>query len=142
MRSWRLVAARGGSWRLVAARGVDLVGRQVVLIVSDPWDLASPDGSVRFASDIARALTYADGAEEERLLLSLEAPIEWREGTFRFLVARGRGGRGIAEDLVAGRSAECTFIGQPAERAGGVEPCDMSWWRGGLAGAATLELRP
>lgn len=114
------------------------VGRRVQLVVSDPWDLVAPDGSVRFDATVMCAATYSNGAEEERLVIRLLNPTVWHEQTIEFFVARERHGRGLVDDLALGQAVECALIAIEAGRAHSSDPFDTSWWRGGLAANASL----
>ena len=114
-------------------------GSRVQLTVSDPWDLVAPDGSVRLSATVIGASTYAAGGEEERLVLRLDSPVTWRGHMYEFFVLEERHGHGIADDLRLGLPVECSITAIDRDRAEGPEPFDTSWWRGGLAGNATLQ---
>jgi hypothetical protein len=118
----------------------DCVGRRVTLIVSDPWEVARPDGTVSWATRVVKMSRYDEGADQEVVLLELNGPMEWRGERYRFVVARERHGHGFVTDLIRGDPIECRFIGQPDGRAQSDEALDTSWWRGGLAGRGTIQL--
>jgi len=121
----------------------DPVDLRVALVVADPWELSRDPGTPpRFARVAAASADPGPTGAAERLLLELEEPIEWRGTSFRFVVVQRRGGTQPMDDLVAGRSVECNFIGQPDERVRGGDPLDTSSWRGGLAGSATVRADP
>jgi hypothetical protein len=108
----------------------------VFVVISEPFELAQAksDSPRRAVVDAVSS----DDREVESALLRMDEPVEWHGTTFRYLVVNRRDGTSIAADLAGGGSIECSFIGQPDERAAGSNPCDTSWWRGGLAGRATL----
>jgi hypothetical protein len=117
----------------------DLIGLSVDVVVSDPWDFATPDGSVRFPARIARAETFAAGADEERLLIELDDPFVWQGNSYRFFAASERSGHGLTEDLIHGRSVDASLVAISNERVSSPDALDVSGWRGGLAARATLE---
>ena len=122
-------------------RNVELTGLAVDVVVSDPWDLTSPEGSVRFPARVMKAATHALGASEERLLLRFREAVKWHGGSYRFFVARHRRGLGLEDDLLAGRPVECSLVAVSEEHAASTDPLDTTWWRGGLAVLATLVAR-
>ena len=125
----------------MVARGGELVGLHVDVVVSDPWELTASDGSVRFPARVVQAMTFASGADEERVVIEFRDPVEWHGDSFRFFVAQHRHRAGLAEELVRGRSVECGLTAVSEERASSPDPFDVSWWRGGLAVVATVEPR-
>jgi hypothetical protein len=118
---------------------VELVGLAVDVVVGDPWDFTSLNGSVRFPARVTNAATYASGADEERLVIAFLEEVAWHSNCYRFFVARHRHGHGLADDLLSGRDVECSLVPVPKERLSSSDPFDTSWWRGGLALGATLE---
>ena len=108
----------------------------ISLVISEPWELARTTTDPPRHAVVERVSTGV--SEVESGLVQVADPIEWRDGSFRYLVVVRRDGTTIAADLSSGVSIECSFIGQPDERATGSAPLDTSWWRGGLAGTATL----
>jgi hypothetical protein len=66
--------------------------------------------------------------------------LRWGDDQFRFLVASERHGHGMVDDLLAGRSVECGFIGVSDEQASGASPWGSDRWRGGLAGIGRLTI--
>jgi hypothetical protein len=119
-----------------------LAGLPIDLVVNEPWDLTAADGSVRFQATVAKALTYGEGADEERLLVELIDPVNWHGRTFRFFVARHRHGHGLVDDVSRGRAVECSLIAVPDDQANSADPFDTSQWRGGLSARATIEPKP
>jgi hypothetical protein len=123
---------------MAASPSEPLVGLEVQLIASDPWDFVAADGSVRFHATVIRAATFRGGADEERLVLALSEPVEWQGQAIEFFTARERHGHGMVDDLSLSQPLECALIAVTKERAHGPEPFDTTWWRGGLAVNATL----
>ena len=112
------------------------VSVRVSLVISEPWELASEGAD---SHRLARLAATDDGdGDGHRALVELVEPVVWRGRTFRYLVVKRRDGTSIASDLTAGASIECSFIGQPDDRAHGADPLDMTWWRGGLAGRVSV----
>lgn len=113
-------------------------GQRVQLVASDPWDFVAADGSTRFEAILLGAATYRNGADEERLVLQLLAPVSWHDLMIEFFVARERHGHGIADELLLGQPMECALVAVDRQRAHGFDPFDTSWWRGGLGVNATV----
>jgi len=114
-----------------------IIGLPVVVIVNDPRDLTTTDGSVRIDARITAASTFASGADEERLLIELRQPVEWHGNSYGYCVARHR--HGLVDDLARGCSAECSLVAVTREQATSAGSLDTAGWRGGLAARATLE---
>lgn len=117
----------------------ELVGLAIDLVVNEPWDLTSSDGSVRFAGIIAKAVTFASGADDERLLIRLLKEAEWRGNSYGSFVASHRHNHGFADDLLRGYPVECSLVAVSEEAVLSSDPVDTSDWRGGLAIRATIE---
>jgi hypothetical protein len=111
---------------------------RVVLTASEPWDFVAADGSVSFRGLIVVAATFATGAEEERVVVRLDEPVTWHGQFYEFFVIRERHGHGISDDLRMGLPIECSLTAVDRDRLVAADPFDTSWWRGGLAGIATL----
>jgi len=119
----------------------ELVGLKVDVVVNDPWDLTASDGSVRHAAKVSKAMTFAVGADEERLLIEFRDLAAWHGHSYRFFVARHRHGYGLADDLLRGYPVECSLVAVSDEQSSSPEVLNVTGWRGGLAARATLEPR-
>jgi hypothetical protein len=117
----------------------ELVGQRVDMVVSDPWELTTPDGSNIFPASVRLAETFASGAVEERLLIELRTPVSWRGETYRYFSVSERNGHGLVDDLRRGRSVECRAIAVAGDGPPTAEMLDTSDWRGGLAANATVQ---
>jgi hypothetical protein len=108
----------------------------VVVDIAEPWELAHAGGEVRRRAWV-EAIAPLD-RKISKALIRLTQPLEWRGSTFQYLVVTSRNRGAIETDLAGDVPVECSFVGQPDERATGADRFDTSWWRGGLAGTATL----
>jgi hypothetical protein len=91
--------------------------------------------------EIINVDAHADGAECERVLVRLQTPVIWHDRHFRHVVVQDRHGRGIVDELLAGRPVECSALGVTDEQATGESPWGADKWRGGLAAIGHLTVR-
>lgn len=114
-----------------------LVGTQVEVTVSDPWEFGTQHGTGPFAATVLRAGRGETG--QEALLLRLRAPLAYRGVNCEYLVASPRHTSGSLSALTAGGGAvSCGFTVIGEERAAAPDPLDLSWWRGGVGLIGTL----
>lgn len=115
-----------------------LQGCPVELIISDPWELVDASGDNAFSGQISQVAAYAEGAENERALLVLDAPVTWKGKQYRYLVASARDGHGMVDDLLGRHPVDCSVIGVPDSDVADTPTWGAEKWRGGLAATARL----
>ena len=106
------------------------------VLIHEPWELAPNPGDDRRSAQLKYERSR-DDAEGLSMLIELDAPVEWRGRQYWFLVAQIRSSSKATNEFAAAQ-VECTFIGEPPERVNAEDRLDVSWWRGGLAGRATV----
>jgi hypothetical protein len=111
-----------------------LVGRHGALVVSDPWEFGTENGTGPFSFEIVRVGDPAKPAERDSILIRLIEPVHFRSATWVFFTASPRHEGTSLADLSAGRDVGWNLTGVPADRL--PSPFDLSWWRGG--GAALI----
>jgi len=105
----------------------DLAGNAIEIVVSDPWDFVTDNGSGPFAGVV-------DRVEGECLLIRLERAIEHGGQPFEHLVVSPRSTcDDLAELSVTGRSINCNLVGVSGEAARSDHAGDLSTWRSDLA---------
>jgi hypothetical protein len=111
-----------------------LEGKDICLILIDPWDLVSDVGSGPF-----RAHVIQDEPSGKFLLLELKVPFLYNAIDCRYFVAQVRHEDTDLSALIAGSTVACNLTRIPPERVGqrGTN-FDLSWWRGGLRAVADL----
>jgi hypothetical protein len=112
----------------------ELVGKRGVLVVSDPWEFGTENGTGPFPFEIVRVGDPAKPDERDSVLIRLLEPIRFRSTTWEFFAASPRHVGASIADLSAGRDIGWNLTGIPADRL--ASPFDLSWWRGG--GAALI----
>lgn len=118
-----------------------LLKEHLILLVSEPWDFVTDDGQARFEVTVEGVGSYGSSTEPERLLLRLAGAVTWHRQHITHLVAAGRHGYGIVDELLAGRSVDCNLIAISSDRATSRSPFDVSDWRGGLGAIGALVLK-
>ena len=116
-----------------------LEGADVLIVVSEPWDLVSSDGSSRLSAKTWRVASFASGAVDEALVFRLVGPVSWRGRDYEYFLAKERHGRGLVDDFLLQLPIDCSLIAIDRSRAEGPEPFDDTWWRGGLAATALIQ---
>ena len=80
------------------------------IIVSDPWELATPVGSPGLRVVLLRRQP-ADGGDKERVLGRLLDPLRWKDATVGHVVIEARRGDPLLADLEAGGAVSCNRPG-------------------------------
>jgi hypothetical protein len=74
------------------------------------------------------------GAKESTIALKLSAPVHLLNGTeCGHLVASARHANTSLDDILSGKPAPCALTLVPLDKFDPLNPCDVSWWRGGGA---------
>ena len=115
------------------ASSTSLLGRRVKLVVSDPWDFVTDNGSGPFEGEVVQEISDA-------ILVKLDTSIEDKGETYEFLVVSTRHAAEELSLVLGGNEVSCNATAISNERAQGPTPCDLSWWRGGLAVLAALSV--
>ncbi len=116
----------------------NLVGIEVIIVVSDPWEFLTEHGTGPFIATVIQigADQYVPG--KKAILLQLKNPLIYNGLTCEYFIASPRlEGRNITA-LATGGEVYCGLTRIPADRAISSDPFDLSWWRGGVALVATL----
>lgn len=80
------------------------------------------------------------GVKESTVSLKLAAPVHTPSGTeCRHMVVSARHENTSLEDILSGKPVLCALTLIPLGKFDPLNPCDVSWWRGG--GAATGDIR-
>jgi hypothetical protein len=107
---------------------IALTGKRLRIVGVDP------DIFEEFTSATVRAV------RAEMLLLEFAVPIDHEGRVYPFAVTAPRTPGDTVERLVREKSVRCLLTCIPQDRFESEDPFDLSWWRGGLAGAADLRL--
>jgi len=110
-----------------------LLNRELLLEVSEPWELAAEPGDAA-----RRAVVKATDHDVERgrLLLEVDIPFDYRGVRYRLFTATARYEGSLASLLREHGRAVANLYGIPGDEI----PSDpfADWWRGGLGMIATL----
>lgn len=80
------------------------------------------------------------GAAESTVSLKLPAPLRLPNGTeCGHMVASARHENTSLDDLLSGKPVLCALTLVPRDKFDPLNPCDVSWWRGG--GAVIVDIR-
>lgn len=112
----------------------ELVGKRGVLVVSDPWDFGTENGTGPFPFKIVQVGDPQKPDQRDSVLIRLLTPVQHRSKFWEFFTAAPRHVEASLADLSAGREVGWNLTGIPVQRL--VAPFDLSWWRGG--GAALI----
>jgi hypothetical protein len=110
----------------------------IKIIVSDPWDFVTAEGSGPFRAQIIKTTKEESG--RLRALIKLDTPIMFDKLTYEYLVAENRHLQHPLDEIVSGTKIPCSLTVTSPERAKSSNPTDLSWWRGGGTLTATIEL--
>lgn len=103
-----------------------LVHREVLITVSETWDFVSACGSGPFVAQIV-----ASGRSS--VLLRLDQPPVYQGVICEYFVAGPRTNGAAWSRFANGEPLFCALTLIPPQRANSAMPCDLSWWRGGIA---------
>jgi hypothetical protein len=112
--------------------GVSLIGRELKLDVSDPWELAAQPGDPGLHATVVKEKHAAPDGEGESLLLELASPIQYQGVEYAAVVATARRAEPLIDSLREGRPCEASVYGIPPTNPPD-DPLSVGWWRGGLA---------
>ena len=118
-----------------------LVGSQVDILVSDPWDFVTEHGAGPFK---AQVLQVNDSRPEEQgLLVQLEQPLIDKGVRLEYFVVSPRHADSDLASLARGQILTAAVNHIPPDRLDPT-PFDLSWWRGGvyLIGSVTRPQSP
>lgn len=110
-----------------------LAGTAVRLVVSDPWDFVTKNGSGPFEGRIERLCPNS-------FLVHLNSSVMNGNRSFQYFIASPRYEKDVVVDLLKAATLHCNLVAIPDDRAHSGNPCDLSWWRGGLSLIGTVSL--
>jgi hypothetical protein len=116
-----------------------LIGMNVNLIVSDPWEFGGEHGTGPFSGRILQVASESSGDEDASVLFRLDDPPTFRGERYEYLIGTPRLEKDKLENLVSGARVNFNFIRISEDKASSVAPFDLSAWRGGGALIGTLE---
>lgn len=117
-----------------------LLGRRVVIVTSEPWELVDERGMNYFAGTIVAVTPFSSEVERETVLVDLAEVMTWRSVNYESILLGARHGEGLLDALSESDAVECNLIGISAEGRKRPDVLAMSGWRGGLAGVASVRL--
>jgi hypothetical protein len=117
----------------------ELVGKKLDIVLVDPWDFVTANGSGPFIADVVRS-GHEKSTGVEALLLGLASSLKYKTEEYKCFVATTRHEGVTFPQLLSGIQVGCNLTGIPVERAHSANPLDLSWWRGGAAAIVDLRL--
>ena len=118
----------------------EFTGAKVKLVLVDPWDFVTVNGSGPFTADVVQT-GNDEATHTTALLLELNRPLSYKGQEYKFFIASTRHQDTALEQLHSGKQVGCNITGIPAERVKSANPFDLSWWRGGAAAIADVSLQ-
>ncbi len=115
-----------------------LSGTNVLIKLSDPWDLGESFGWEPVPAVIVAARKDEGGGA---LLMRIDRPFVYKDVRCEYFVARPRYDGTTVDSLTTGGSILCGITRVPVDRLEADDPFDLSWWRGGVAGIGEVEPR-
>ncbi len=113
-----------------------LTGKRIEIVVSDPWDFVTDNGSGPFAAVVERV-------EGDAILIRLDSVVTSGGQAFEFFVVTPRSESDDLADLgLAGRTVNCNLAAISDDAARSEHPCDLGSWRGGLGLLGSIEAVP
>lgn len=117
-----------------------LIGRGVVLVVSDPWELVDEHGNNWFEGAIAATHPCSADVDHETILIDLTQPVTWRSVNYGSVLLRARHRRGLVDALSESEPVDCKLIGISGVERERPDGLDMNDWRGGLSASVSVVL--
>ena len=117
----------------------DLVGKKLDVVLIDPWDFVTTNGSGPFIANVIR-FGHDKSTGVECLVLELALPLNYKTEEFGYFMATIRHEGRTFQQVLSDARIACNLTGIPTERLLGDDLLDMSWWRGGVAVIADLSL--
>ena len=118
----------------------ELVGKKLDIVLVDPWDFVTTNGSGPFIAEVVRS-GHEKSTGIESLLLGLALSLKYKTEEFKYFIATTRHEGKTLQQLLSGAQIGCNLTGVPTERLQSGNPFDMSWWRGGAAAISDLSLQ-
>ncbi|MCX6013532.1 MAG: hypothetical protein NTV30_09030 [Chloroflexi bacterium] len=110
----------------------------IIIIVSDPWDFVTKNGSGPFRACILTS--NKDESDRLRALIKMDIPIIYNNLRYEYLIAESRYYQPAIDEIINGGKIPCSLTVIPYEKATSQSPTDLSWWRGGGNLRATIEI--
>jgi hypothetical protein len=119
-----------------------LIGKFVLMTISDPWKFGEVHGSGPFRAQVVDVAAIEHAAGGRALLLRLPTPL-WFEGNVcEHLIAAPRSADGGLDKLGGGESIPCSFVSISPQGAKSPRPFDLSWWNGWGALSGVIQAAP
>jgi hypothetical protein len=109
------------------------IGRSIRLIVTDPWEFESHNGTSRVEGVVRRA-------NDEAVLIETRSAVKDGVSEYGYVLCSVRHESDSVSKIVIGDVVPCNGIGVPDEHLEQAEALDGSWWRGGCALIGAMEL--
>lgn len=109
-----------------------LIGTDVGVLVSDPWEFCSAHGNGPFGANVVDVGSNEWEPGTDALLIRLKSPVAYRGTQCEFFIVSARHQGADLAAVASGGSVLCSFTQVPAQRARSATPFDLSWWRGGI----------
>ncbi len=118
----------------------EFTGAKVKLVLVDPWDFVTMNGSGPFTADVVQ-VGQDQPTGKTALLLELRSPLKYKNEEYKHFIASTRHEGASLEQMFSGTQVGCNLTGVPLERLKNENPFDLSWWRGGAAAIADVSLQ-
>jgi hypothetical protein len=116
----------------------NLVGMEVAIVVSDPWEFGTVHGTGPFFATVLQIGPNEWNPRTDAILLRLESPLIYKGVTCEYFVACPRVEGGDVNALATDAEVDCALTQTPSDRAHSPTPFDLSWWRGGIGLTGTV----
>lgn len=115
-----------------------LVGMEVMIIVSDPWDFGTVHGTGPFFGEVLQTGPGHNRPGKLAILFRLKTPLLYQGTSCEYFVASPRHEGEDIQSLGQGKEVSCALTMIPPRQATVLNPFDLSWWRGGIGLIGTL----
>lgn len=118
-------------------------GMSIEIIVSDPWDFVTVNGSGPFLGKILETGTIqptSSWGSSSSLFIKLDKILVFRGVVYEFIIASPRYKENEIESLIEGKIIDCAMIRIPKEKVTSISLFDLNWWRGGHGLQGTIRL--
>jgi len=119
----------------------NLIGSDIELIVSDPWEFCSVHGTGPFLAKVTKVGRDSQIPTKEAIQIRFSTPLPYKGMLCEYFITSPRLESGDLGDLVYDREVFCSLTAISADRANSPDPFDLSWWRGGIGLIGTMRRR-
>jgi hypothetical protein len=117
-----------------------LTGKDVSILVSDPWEFVTEHGAGPVSAKILQTGPHSRGADTDAMLVRFDKPVTFRNLHCEYFIAAPRLETDSLEALAKGTEMHCNLTRIPEEQAVSHTPFDLSSWRGGIALIGTIRI--